>query len=498
MTGSASSPNDYASRHESANRSHSRHSCDSLRADCWQAFRYVGSLHCRIVVRLWRGYRGNPMRVSIFGMGYVGCVSGACLASLGHEVIGVDVNLKKVQLLNAGQSPIVEEKIGELLASAVTSGRFRATASAFDAVAQSDVSFISVGTPSRANGAPSLAALDAVSAEIGKAIRAKNLPHAVMVRSTVPPGTTENRVGPILARESGRAIGDGLELGFHPEFLREGSSVRDFLAPPYTIIGSNRPQCRQMIEQLYQSVSAPIIETSFVAAESVKTLSNAFHALKIAFANEVGALMKQLGVDGREPMAIFCQDHQLNISEAYLRPGYAFGGSCLPKDLRALIALSRELNVELPVLSSVLPSNNAHIERAFNMVIECGRRNVALLGLAFKPGTDDLRESPLVSLAERLIGKGYDLTIVDHNVQISRLVGANQAFINKEIPHIERLMCNDTQQALTRSDIVIIGHATKADIDAILAHEGGLTLVDLQGVRALADARQHNYQGICW
>ncbi|MFZ1989562.1 MAG: nucleotide sugar dehydrogenase, partial [Alphaproteobacteria bacterium] len=419
-------------------------------------------------------------------------------ASLGHEVIGVDLNPQKVELLNEGRSPIVEEKIGDLISSTVRSRRLRATGNALEAVAESDISFISVGTPSRPNGAPSLAALDAVTAEIGKAIRAKGAPHTVIVRSTVPPGTTETRVGPALERESGRALGDGLELGFHPEFLREGSSVHDFLTPPYTIIGSNRPQCRKMIEELYQTVNAPIIETSFVAAEAVKTLSNAFHALKIAFANEVGALMKQLGVDGREPMAIFCRDHQLNISEAYLRPGYAFGGSCLPKDLRALVSLARELNVDLPVLSSVLPSNNAHIERAFNMVIERGRKRIALIGLAFKPGTDDLRESPLVTLAERLIGKGYDMTIVDHNVEISRLVGANQAFINREIPHIERLMCDDTREALANSDIVIVGHAIKADADAIAAHQSRLTVIDLQGNAAIAAASQHDYQGICW
>lgn len=438
------------------------------------------------------------MRVSIFGMGYVGCVSGACIASLGHEVIGVDLNPQKVELVNEGRSPIVEEKIGDLISSTVRSGHLRATGNAMEAVAESDVSFISVGTPSRPNGAPSLTALDAVTAEIGKAIRAKSKPHTVIVRSTVPPGTTEARVAPVLERESGRAIGEGLELGFHPEFLREGSSVRDFLTPPYTIIGSSRPQCREMIEELYRTVNAPIIETSFVAAEAVKTLSNAFHALKIAFANEVGALMKQLGVDGREPMAIFCKDHQLNISEAYLRPGYAFGGSCLPKDLRALVSLGRDLNVDLPVLSSVLPSNNAHIERAFNMVMERGRKRVALIGLAFKPGTDDLRESPLVTLAERLIGKGYDMAIVDHNVEVSRLVGANQAFINKEIPHLERLMCADTAQALKQSDIVIIGHAAKADADAIAAHQDRLTVIDLQGNAAIAAAHQHDYQGICW
>jgi len=443
------------------------------------------------------GQLGSSMRVSIFGMGYVGCVSGACLASLGHEVIGVDVNPTKVDLLNRGQSPIVEEKIGELVATAVREERLRATTNAVEAVAATELTFISVGTPSRANGSPSLVALDAVTAEIGKAIKAKAGAHTVIVRSTVPPGTTEKRVGPMLAHAAGRAIGEGLELGFHPEFLREGTSVRDFFAPPYTIIGSDRPACGRVIEELYRSVNAPIVETGFVAAECVKTLSNAFHALKIAFANEVGTLMKELGVDGREPMSIFCRDRQLNISEAYLRPGFAFGGSCLPKDLRAILSLARELNIDTPVLSSVLNSNNAHIERAFNMVIEHGRKRVALIGLAFKPGTDDLRESPLVTLAERLIGKGYELTIVDHNVEVSRLVGANQAFINKEIPHLERVLCNDTAQAVAQADILIVGHATKSDADAILAHKTPLTVIDLQGNSSLAGSH-HDYQGICW
>ena len=438
------------------------------------------------------------MRVSIFGMGYVGTVSGACLADMGHDVIGVDVSAHKVAMLNRGQSPVVEELIDELVGRAAKAGRLRATEDVVDAVRGSEVSFISAGTPAGANGSPSLNAVDAVATAIGDALRRKDAEHTVVVRSTVPPGTTEERIARILQERSGRAIGQGLHVCFNPEFLREGSSVKDFHNPPQTIVGSLTPGGYDVVAQLYAGVQAPLVRTTCRIAETVKYLCNAYHALKITFANEAGALLKQLGMDGREAMAIFCQDRQLNISPAYLRPGFAFGGSCLPKDLQALLSFARAKDIELPLLANVLPSNTLHIGRAFDLIASRGRRRVALFGLAFKPGTDDLRASPLVALAERLIGKGFDLVIHDPFVETSRLTGKNREFIEAEIPHFERLMAATPVAALEFAEIIVIGHAGKDALAAIAERSRGRAIIDLQGVPSLAALEDVDYEGICW
>jgi GDP-mannose 6-dehydrogenase len=438
------------------------------------------------------------MRISIFGMGYVGAVSAACLAERGHHIVGVDINPQKVEHINAGESPVVEERIGDLIGTAVSTGSLCATTDAIEAVRDTDVSLISVGTPSRPDGSLSLTAIDAVVADIGRAIRHKGAPHTVIVRSTVLPGTTETRIAPMLAEHSGRAVGDGLDVAFNPEFLREGSSVKDFYEPPFTVVGSIGTQGEEVVAGIYRGIEAPLIRTNCQIAESVKYLCNVFHALKITFANEIGSVLKALGVDGREAMQIFCRDHSLNISPAYLRPGYAFGGSCLPKDLRAFLSLASDRQVDLPVLGSVLSSNERHIERAFRMVTAGGRRPVALFGLSFKPGTDDLRESPLVALAERLLGKGYDVKIVDQSVNVGRLIGANRAFIEREIPHLERLLVAAPEEAVAAADVIVVGHAGPAEVDAIAAGAAGRTIVDLQGVPALARTEAAVYEGICW
>lgn len=438
------------------------------------------------------------MRVSIFGMGYVGTVSGACLADMGHDVIGVDVSAHKVAMLNRGQSPVVEELIDGLVGRAAKAGRLRATEDVVDAVRSSEVSFISAGTPAGANGSPSLAAVDAVATAIGDALTRKDTEHTVVVRSTVPPGTTEERIARILQERSGRTVGQGLHVCFNPEFLREGSSVKDFHNPPQTIVGSLTPAGYDVVAQLYAGVQAPLVRTTCRIAETVKYLCNAFHALKISFANEAGALLKQLGMDGREAMAIFCQDRQLNISPAYLRPGFAFGGSCLPKDLQALLSFARASDVELPLLANVLPSNTLHIGRAFDLIARRGRRRVALFGLAFKPGTDDLRASPLVALAERLIGKGFDLVIHDPFVETSRLTGKNREFIEAEIPHFERLMAATPVAALESAEIIVVGHAGKDALAAIAERSRGRAIIDLQGVPSLAALKDVDYEGICW
>ena len=438
------------------------------------------------------------MRVSIFGMGYVGAVSAACFAKLGHDVVGVDVDPRKLDMLRSGTSPIVEDDIDDLVRQGVESGRLRVSGDTAQAVAETDISLISVGTPSARSGAPSLNAIDAVSRDIGLALRDKATPHVVVARSTIPPGTTEEHIAPALVEHSGRALGDGLDVCFNPEFLREGRSVRDFHEPPFTIIGADTDAAFEAVEALYKGVDAPVVRTNFRIAESVKYLCNVYHALKIAFANEAGSLLKSLGMDGREAMEIFCRDTELNISPAYLRPGYAFGGSCLPKDLRGLLAFAREAELQLPLLSQVLSSNDAHIDRAFDMVTRRGRRKVALFGLAFKPGTDDLRESPLVTLAERLIGKGYQLAIHDPHVEASRLMGANRDFIDREIPHFEQMLVADPARALDGAGTIVVGHADRSAVAAIVSAHAGRTIVDLQGVGELEALDGADYEGVCW
>jgi GDP-mannose 6-dehydrogenase len=431
-------------------------------------------------------------------MGYVGAVSSSCLAEMGHEVIGVDINPQKIDAINSGQPPLVEAGIDTLLSKAVTDKRLRATTDTAEAVLGSDVSMICVGTPSDPGGVPALNAVDTVIAQIGEALRDKPESHTVVVRSTVSPGVTEEHIQPRLAEASGRSVGDGFELCFNPEFLREGSAVSDFFGPPFTLAGGVGTGGRQVLENLYASLDAPFIWADCRIAESVKYLSNAFHALKIAFANEAGALLNTFGIDSREAMRIFCMDRDLNISPAYLRPGFAFGGSCLPKEVRAFGALAKGRDLELPVFGSILASNSAHIERAFQLITREGRRHVALFGLAFKPGTDDLRESPFVTLAERLIGKGYKLTIYDRFVEIARLTGTNREYIDREIPHLETLMAPTPAEALSAAEVIVVGHVGPEETAAIVNGHGGRQIIDLQGVKALEELTDGDYEGICW
>jgi len=438
------------------------------------------------------------MNLSIFGMGYVGVVSGACLARLGHKVVGVDVNLDKVNLINAGRSPIVEPGVPEIIAERVAAGAFSATTDAAAAVAQSEVSFISVGTPSSRNGAPSLDHIDHVSRQIGEAIAKKQTPHSVIVRSTVPPGTVAGRIAPALARASGRKPGEGLDVADNPEFLREGRAVADFEKPPFTLIGSSSAGAVEVAREVYRKIDAPFIVTDERTAECIKYLCNVFHAVKIGFANEVGAVLKSQGVDAREAMRVFCEDRALNISPVYLRPGFAFGGSCLPKDLRGFLSLAEGEHIDLPFLGSLMRSNERHIERAYEMIARGGRRRLAFFGLAFKPGTDDMRESPQVALAEKLIGKGYELAIYDRDVELARLTGANKAFIEHEIPHLGRLLKQSAEQTLEGAEAIVIGHVGQTEAGVIAARHDGRTIIDLQGVRDLETLKGADYQGICW
>ena len=438
------------------------------------------------------------MKISVLGIGYVGAVSCGCLASFGHEIVGVDVSAEKVAMLARGQSPIVEEEIDRLITDGVTGGRLRATADIADAVASTDVSFISVGTPSGPDGSVSMRAVDEVVASIGRELRGKAGPHTVVMRSTVPPGTAEDRVIPALEQASGKRHGEGFHYYSNPEFLREGSSVRDFHHPPYTMIGAMPGDDGAVLREIYAGVGGEVHVVPYRVAEAAKYLANAYHAVKLAFANESGAILASLGVDARAAFRLFCQDRVLNISSAYLTPGFAFGDSCLPKDMRSMLALADQANVSAPFLKQVLPSNQAIIERTFETIATYGRQPIALFGLAFQQGTDDLRESPFVILAERLLGKGYDLRIFDRSVQLARLTGSNRAYIKREIPHLERLLAPDPAAALHGAGLIVLGHIGREDCPALLAALGGRLVLDLAG---MADVRKHagdRYQGLCW
>jgi GDP-mannose 6-dehydrogenase len=436
--------------------------------------------------------------ISVFGLGYVGCVSAACFAKEGHAVTGVDVNPAKVDMINAGKATIVEAGIGELVAEMAQSGRLRATTSVEEAVRDTAVSLVCVGTPSRANGSLDLSYVERVSEQIGAALRNKPGRHVVVIRSTVLPGTIHDVVVPALERTSGKKAGTDFGVCGNPEFLREGTSIRDFYDPPFTLVGADDPETGKVVAALYQGIEAPVHIIPVRTAEMVKYSCNCFHGLKVAFANEIGNICKAVGVDSHEVMRIFCEDRKLNISPYYLRPGYAFGGSCLPKDLRATVYNARAHDVPVPVLEATLESYRLQIEKAFNMVMATGKKRVGVLGLSFKAGTDDLRESPMVSLIERLIGKGTQLAIYDPYVTSSRLMGANREYIEREIPHIWELMRGSIREVLDASDAVIIGNSA-GEFREIQGHlRTDQPVVDLVRAFGPRTSDGDSYQGICW
>jgi GDP-mannose 6-dehydrogenase len=419
------------------------------------------------------------MRVSVFGMGYVGCVSAACLARAGHEVIGVDVNREKVDMINAAQSPIVETGLGELLAEVVGARRLRATDSTDEAIRSSELALICVGTPSRPNGQLDTGAVERVGREIGRSLRRRRGSLTVVLRSTVLPGTVDAVLAPAIAYGAAREPGNWLRIAVNPEFMREGSSLRDFAQPPLTLVGAPDEDTAAPLRALYAGVDAPFVRTDIRTAEMVKYVANAFHALKVCFANEIGDLCTAFGGDAQEVMRIFLMDRKLNVSEANLRPGFAFGGSCLPKDVRALLHAAQSADLAPAVLASILPSNAAQIRRGVDTVLETRRRRIGVVGLAFKSGTDDLRESPMVSLVEALIGKGCDVRILDENVAIARLVGANRRYIEEEIPHIAALMCADVDALLAHADVLVIGSPSDAAARVLARARPDQVVVDL-------------------
>jgi GDP-mannose 6-dehydrogenase len=436
--------------------------------------------------------------ISVFGMGYVGSVTAACLAHVGHRVIGIDVSPAKVEMMAAGRSPIIEARMSELVEEGYRAGTLGATTDAGDAVRNSEISFVCVGTPSLRSGKLDLGYVERVVREIGAALKQKNSYHVIVLRSTVLPGTTESLVIPTVEKASGRRAGIDFAVCYNPEFMREGSAVADFFQPPHTVLGAQDPKHLAVVRQLYKTIPGAVFETSISVAEMVKYVCNAFHAVKVGFANEVGTFCKSLGVDTEAVTKIYTSDAKLNISPAYLSPGFAFGGSCLPKDLRALGHRAKELDLSLPLLESVLPSNALHIDRAVDAVLRTNKKKISFLGLSFKSGTDDLRESPQVQMIKRLLGEGSQVRVWDRDVSLGRLAGSNRQYIEEVIPHIGSLLSADLEEVVRSGEVVVI--ATKVEKDELARCLGRdqivIDLINLESASRPDTAP--SYQGICW
>jgi GDP-mannose 6-dehydrogenase len=436
--------------------------------------------------------------ISVFGLGYVGCVLAACLAEHGHDVIGVDVNPMKVEMINRGESPLIETGLGELIQKNVNLGKLKATQNSEWAVLNSSLSFICVGTPSNANGSLKTDYIERVCEDISKGLASKNAYHIIVVRSTLLPGSTEELIQPILEECSGKTAGVDFGLGYNPEFLREGTSIHDFFNPPYSVIGGDDERVIQAVKEVYSMVDAPVIEVPIKVAEMVKYVNNAFHALKVTFANEIGTICKQQSIDSHRVMEVFCMDRKLNLSPYYLKPGFAFGGSCLPKDLRALLYQSRKLDVHSLLLEAILPSNESQIDQAYQLIRQTGLKKIGVLGLSFKDGTDDLRESPMVELIEHLIGKGYQVRVYDKNVSLSKLYGANRAYIEHEIPHISQLMSESIEEVIEQSDVIVLGNKAEGYTKISEKLREHHKVVDLVRVKDGPYKSNGHYQGIGW
>jgi len=438
------------------------------------------------------------MKIAVLGLGYVGSVTGACLARMGHTVYGVDISAEKVRVVNSGHSPVLEKGLDALVAKVVAAGKLRATLDSAEALHRADVSLVTVGTPSRRDGSVDLDHVSAALEGIGRFLRGVKKFHVVAVRSTVPPGTTEKLVIPTLEKVSRKKVGRDFGVCFHPEFLREGSSIHDFFHPPKTVLGTSDPRTARRLMGLWKPVQAPVFVTSFKTAEILKYADNTFHALKVSFANEIGALCKRFGIDSREVMQIFVRDTKLNISPLYLKPGFAFGGPCLPKDVRALGWLARENDLHLPLIENILPSNSRHLERAVDLVLSAKKRRIGVLGLVFKSDTDDLRESPACELVKRLIAAGKQVKVYDPRVRLDRLLGANQTFIHKELPSLPNLMAASPEELISSSDVVVLAGSHPEFEAALGCLKKGMVLIDLVGLKAALEDTGVLSQGIAW
>ena len=434
------------------------------------------------------------MRIAVLGLGYVGCISAACFAELNNEVIGVDPNPLKVEIINQGRSPIVEPGIEALIQSTVKAGRLRATTGASEAISNSEISLVCVGTPSNQNGSLDLRFIKRACQEIGEALEASKNYHVVAFRSTMLPGTLEETIKPALEVYSGKRAGKDFGVAVNPEFLREGTSIVDFHNPPFTLVGCDNEEATAMLRRLYAAIKAPFLTLSVREAEMVKYACNSFHGLKVTFANELGIICKRLGIDSHRVMEVFCKDTKLNLSPYYLKPGFAFGGSCLPKDLRAITYKAKQLDLDLPLINSILPSNRLQVERVVEMVLETGCKSAVVVGMSFKSGTDDLRESPTVTLIESLLGKGMKLSIYDPEVEMARIFGANKEYIEQRIPHLSALMSSDLNEVLKRSEVVIVAKKEPGLLESLDSRHLVIDLVRLSDARVSGNG----YQGLCW
>ncbi len=439
------------------------------------------------------------MRISVFGLGYVGTVTAACLAAEGHSIIGVDIDPIKLGSIALGESPVVEEGLSKLIREGIRSGNIRVTRDPEHAIENSEAAMICVGTPGLADGNHDMKAIFQVAAQIGSSLKNHSERFLIIIRSTLLPGSTSDIVIPILESESAKKVDRDFDICMNPEFMREGTAVADFYDPPFTIAGIRRSEVANQLQELYRFSSAPFFATSIEVAEMVKCTCNAFHALKIAFANEIGSLSKKLHIDGRQVLEILRADRKLNSSGAYLNPGFAFGGACLPKDLRALEFQAQRTGLQMPLIRSVLPSNEIHIDRALHMVLATGYRSVGLLGLSFKQGSDDLRESPLVVLAKALLEKGLDLVVYDESIQPDNLIGANLRFVSSRIPNLSQILVSTLKEFFGRCELVIIGREFPGIMEFLRGNAAKRPyILDLTGIGDPATEDQIDYSGICW
>ena len=438
------------------------------------------------------------MRIAVFGLGYVGCVTGACLARMGHQVWGVDISPAKVQMINQGHAPLKERGVERLVAQMVRSGKLRATEDPAEALKAAEISLVAVGTPSRKDGRANLDYVLRAVTEIGRALRRHHGSHTVAVRSTVPPGTMEQVVIPVLEQSAARKTGTQLQVCFHPEFLREGSSVEDFFNPPHTIIGVPHPGAARQMVKLWRPIKAPLYITSLKVAEMLKYADNAFHALKVSFANEIGAISKTLGIDGREVMRIFAEDRKLNLSPLYLKPGFAFGGPCLPKDLRALAKIAKAGGVDTPLVGSILKSNLSHLHRARDLILATGKKRVGVLGLVFKSDTDDLRESPACQLVQLLAAAKKQIRVYDPQVDLERLIGANRAYVEAVLPELPSMLAPTLEAVLATSEVIVIAGTHPEFAAALRSLRKNQVAIDFVGLAPASPTPRRAVEGLCW